>query len=193
MFQRPPGAVFHLAMVPAALWLVYAHSFPGYEFFGAAMASAFLLAAAVVWALRVATFVWATHKAAAHGPWRWLLTAPLGGLAIVAIVSSGLPLQTRWRLAADDFERAARAAPPPTDVDEWVSFDVPARIGSYRVLQAVRVGNGVIFYDAEGALFDDAGFAFLPSGPFAELNTGWFESPRFQPLGEGWYTWTASW
>lgn len=40
-----------------------------------------------------------------------------------------------------------------------------------------------MFYEATGLPFDDAGFAHLPSGPFPELDTGWFEPPRFEHLG----------
>ena len=112
---------------------------------------------------------------------------------VAGVAWAGLPLRARWELSKDEFQRAAAAAPAPTAVDEWVSFEVPDRIGSYRVVRAYRVGDAVIFYDAKGSFVDDAGFAYLPSGAFDELNTGWFEVPRFWALGDGWYTWTASW
>jgi hypothetical protein len=193
VLDRPPGWLFHLALVPAALWLLHAFSFPGFDFLGALLAVGLLGLAALAWALRVATYLWARRKGAAEGSWRWLVIAPLGGLLVIGMAWARLPLRARWELAKADFERAARQAPPVTDADEWVAFDVPGRIGSYRVIQSYRVGDAVIFYDSKGSLFDDAGFAYLPSGPFDELSTGWLDAPQFWSLGDGWYTWTASW
>lgn len=51
----------------------------------------------------------------------------------------------------------------------------------------------VVFDDSKGALFDFAGFAYLPSGPFDGLHTGSFEAPEFRSIGAGWYRWTARW
>jgi hypothetical protein len=46
---------------------------------------------------------------------------------------------------------------------------------------------------SERSFLDDAGFAYLPSGPDRKLDNAGFESPEFRALGGGWYTWTASW
>ncbi|MGY0002335.1 hypothetical protein [Micromonospora sp. I033] len=50
-----------------------------------------------------------------------------------------------------------------------------------------------MFYEANGYLIDDAGFAYLPDGPSPDLETPDFESPVFKHLGGAWYSWTASW
>jgi len=86
IFQRPPGWFFHAALVPAVLWLLYAFTFPGFDFFGAALALALLGLAALVWILRVATLLWARRKGSAAGSLRWLAVAPLGGLLVAAIL-----------------------------------------------------------------------------------------------------------
>ncbi len=85
--------------------------------------------------------------------------------------------------------RCAEAGP-----EGWVDVGVPARIGGYGIAHAACVPQGgFILYENSGAFFDDAGFAYLPDGPTQDLNTGWFEAPDFHPLGEGWYSFTASW
>lgn len=47
------------------------------------------------------------------------------------------------------------------------------------------------FYEGT-ALFDEAGFAYLPDGPTAEVQQS-LESPTFRSLGGGWYAFTARW
>ena len=84
-------------------------------------------------------------------------------------------------------------APVPSGPDEWTGLDIAGRIGSYTIWNVDQVGDPLIFYERQGALFNDAGFAYLPSGPFAELSTGWFEAPRFRHLGGPWHSFVASW
>lgn len=85
--------------------------------------------------------------------------------------------------------------PAPNKEDEWVSFEIPARVGEYDMqTTAFRVRNGAIFYDTTGTGFlDDAGIAYLPDGPNASLENGSFEIPDFKHLGGPWYSWGASW
>ncbi|MBM7785503.1 hypothetical protein [Tenggerimyces flavus] len=66
-------------------------------------------------------------------------------------------------------------------------------MGSYEVIRVETVPGGVLFYEANGNLFDDAGFAYLPGGPTPELENGGFESPNYRHLGGPWYAFTASW
>jgi hypothetical protein len=193
IFQRPPGWLFILVLVPLWLWFLYACSYPGFDFFGVGFALGLLAFTTLGWLLRVATFLWARRSGFASGSMWWLAVAPLGGLLVVGMAWRDLPLRVRWELAESDFARAVREAPPATGTNEWVAFDPPGQIGSYKVVRAFRVGDAVIFYESKGSLFDEAGFAYLPSGPFDELSTGWFEAPTFSSLGDGWYTWTASW
>nr|MDT0664056.1 hypothetical protein [Micromonospora sp. DSM 115978] len=69
----------------------------------------------------------------------------------------------------------------------------PTQLGSYQILYAYQVGDAVFFYEANGAGFDDAGFAYLPNGPDASFENTLFEAPSYNKLGGPWYSWTASW
>ena len=196
IFRRPPGRWFHgLLLGPFGLAL-HAASFPaGWESMWLWFASLPILAAAGVWALRVITYLVARSKRRAAGSaWRFLI-APAMGLLLVGLIATSVPLRVRWWQGRGDFERALASAPAAsTDRTEWTNFDVPESLGTYTIIDADRVGEAVIFAEATGSgVLDDAGFAYLPSGPFQELDTGWFESPRFVALGGGWYAWTASW
>jgi hypothetical protein len=123
----------------------------------------------------------------------WFLVAPVLGMTLVGLYGTSVPLRARWAISKGAFERVALTAPPPTTTYDWQSFDVPRRIGAYRITSAARVRDALIFHEKNGAFFDDAGFAYLPSGPFSQLENGSFEAPEFLSLGDGWYAWTASW
>lgn len=192
-FRRPPGVVFHLALVLPAVAFLYSVSVPGFDFLIWIVAYCILGAAALIWFLRAGTYLWAVWHHRATGSARWWLVAPVAGALVLALIWTDAPLRVRWALSRGDFQDAVALAPPATDPEGWVTFEVPNRLGSYRIIDANRVGDGVIFYERTGAFSNDAGFAYLPSGPFEELETGWFESPQFRSLGDGWYAWTASW
>jgi len=55
------------------------------------------------------------------------------------------------------------------------------------------VRGGAIFYEDHGAMFNDAGFAYLPHGPNRSVANTNFEAPVFSHPGGPWYSWTASW
>jgi hypothetical protein len=99
----------------------------------------------------------------------------------------------RWAASRDAFAAIVAGHPIPPAGSEWTPLTVPDRLGSYHIISASWVPGGAIFYEAHGNVFDDAGFAYLPGGPTAELDTVSFEGPRFRHLGGGWYRWTAGW
>jgi hypothetical protein len=80
----------------------------------------------------------------------------------------------------------------PDNTHDWNGFAIPERVGNYDVEpDAYRVKGGMIIFDSRGIA--DAGFAYLPDGPYPELENGSFEAPDYLPLGDGWYSWSASW
>lgn len=193
-FVRAPGVWFHALVAVLALVLLYLHSVPGWPNFAAwGVVVLALVLAAGVWVARAVLFVWGRRKGLDVGSARWFLVAPIGGLIVVSLLVAAVPLRARWELSDDAFAAIVSDAPPATEKTEWVGFDVPSRIGSFEITAAYRVGDAVILYEKNGYLSDDAGFAYLPSGPFPELNTGSFESPRFRHLSGPWYAWVASW
>lgn len=194
LLDRPPCSAFHAAVAAGlGLWL-WAWSVPGLSFSVWVAAVVALGLLGLGWTLRSATFLWARRQGRAIGSAVWFAVAPAAVVLALMLNTFDVPLRVRWTVSKPAFERVLHRAPPRTaDKQEWVDFAVPERIGTYRISQAYRVGDAVILYESNGALFDDAGFAHLPTGPFDELNTGWFEAPRFRPLGGHWYAWTASW
>ena len=193
ILDRPPGLVFHAALAAGlGLWL-WAGSVPGFGFSPWLAAALALGLLGLGWTLRAGTFVWARRRHRATGSAGWFAVAPAAVLLGLTLIVLDVPLRARFTASRGAFEALVDRAPPPTARADWVDFAVPERVGTYRINNAYRVGDAVIFYESTGAFIDDAGFAYLPNGPFDELDTGWFEGPQFRSLGHPWYAWTASW
>lgn len=186
IWSRTPGWLFHLTLVPAAVGLLWSHSSPGFGFFSWLLAVVVLGIAAAVWTARMAMFMVAKRRgAAARRLWTFVV-APVGGLLVLALLVGDVPLRTRWALSRDAF------ADVVGDVDQAAKWS-PKRLGLYEVTNVRRDGSAVFFYEKTGALFDDAGFAYLPLGTSSVRESGSFENPQFDDLGGAWYAWTASW
>jgi hypothetical protein len=169
--------------------MLWAWSYPGGDFFLFAMASLVLGCFALLWILKLLAAVQRRDRA-----WIWFAVAPMCGVAVLALLVADVPLQARWALSRGAFEDVAESAIAPAGgSSSWAEVNVPERIGLYDVVSAVRVPQGVIFWEATGNFMDDAGFAYLPDGPAEVEANGSFESPRFHHLDGPWYTWTASW
>jgi hypothetical protein len=194
MFRRPPGRLFHVVLIAVpAVWIVLVSTTPGPQWLFALPADWLVLIGAVIWAVRLGTYALARHHGRATGLERSFLIAPIAGVVVIALVWLEIPLRVRWAVSKPAFQAAVENAPPPTDVQNPIEFDASDWVGTYKVLFAYRVGDGAIFYEASGVGFDDAGFAYLPTGPFVEVESAGFERPQFRALGGGWYAWTASW
>ncbi|MEU4713265.1 hypothetical protein AB0F73_06325 [Micromonospora purpureochromogenes] len=171
-----------------ALILLWAFSVPGFSVIVALTGLTVLALAAVLWTVGAQL----SHRAGRTWPW-WLLVAPLLAAVTLTLLLTRAPLHSRWELSRGAFETVVARLPEPTAATRFDRVEAPARIGSYRIRTAYLVPGGVIFYESNGAFFNDAGFAYLPGGPSPSLQNGSFESPMFWPLGGGWYGWTASW
>lgn len=184
-----PGALFYSACAGASLILLYAVSVPGISVFAFAFACLCLLALAAVWLIKLARI----RRTSPRSQWTYLI-APVGGALVLMLVVLDLPFQARWSLSRDSFASEIDSLPAAVLSDEDADLPgFPRRLGLYSITQAYRVHGGVIFYEATGNFFDDAGFAYLPKGPTPDLETGSFESPEFHHLGGSWYSWNASW
>jgi hypothetical protein len=187
--RRAPGRIFHIQLIVPTFALLFAYSYPGVDFFIWFVSASWILASALVWAVWVVAY-WTAPKRSATDP--GFAIAPLAGLAVVLVVVLGLPLRIRWELSKSSFEAVAAAHPVAADT-EWTRVEAPDRIGLYTIWAVDQVGGSIIFYERSGALFDYAGFAYLPDGPTDDLDTGWFEAPEFHHLGGPWYSFVASW
>jgi hypothetical protein len=185
---RWPIWAFHFVVAAVAGCVLWSVSYPGSDFLLLAVSAFGSLVLAGIW------LGWTIFVASRTGRrWRWFLVGPVIGVLTVMLLASGVPLAIRWAASRDAFAAVVAGHPIPPAGSEWTRLAVPNQLGSYRILSANWVPGGAIFYEAHGNFFDDAGFAYLPAGPTAELDTGAFEAPRFRHLGGGWYRWTASW
>jgi hypothetical protein len=121
----------------------------------------------------------------------WFAVAPAGAVLVVATLATAAPLQVRWELSQPQFDAAVQEM--TRDKPDEIAVTDTARIGLYEVTYVTSVEGGILFYEANGSLFDDAGFAYLPNGPSPQMESGDFEDPAFQHLGGPWYAFTASW
>lgn len=188
-WHRPPGRLFHLLLVlPALVWL-WAWSVPGFDL-PLWMPSAMALGlGALVWGVRLLTYVVARIRQQPTTGGRRFLVAPVCGAIALGLVIADVPLKARWAASRSSFETVVDEA---LEDDDFESVD-DQRLGLYSVTNVYRQGDAVIFYERTGSVSDDAGFAYLPDGPFPELENGGFERPEFRHLGGPWYAWTASW
>lgn len=192
LWASPPRFFFHTVLLSPVALLLYSLSYPGYYVEGALWLLA-LLAFACVWGARATTYVIARRSGRARrSPW-WFLVAPVLAVIVVALAVFDVPLRVRFNDDRGEFQAIVDATPPAGSVDDWRNVEVPDVVGSYRIVNAARAGDAMIFYEATGAFFDDAGFAYLPHGPDPALERPGFEAPTFQHLVGDWYAWTASW
>lgn len=182
-FQRPPRWVFHIILIVPTVVLLIAASVPGTMFFLSILALWVFVIGALLWLVRVVLYASARVRGRAGGSAIWCFVAPVAGCVVLLLLVTDAPLRLRWAGSHSDFARAVEDAP----------FAVDRHLGSYEVTSAVRAGNGVLFWEANGAFLDYAGFAYLPDGPESLRGNGGLESPEFTSLGGGWYAWTASW
>jgi hypothetical protein len=194
IWSCPPGLFFHIVVAIPSVALLYVMSFPGAPFLGDVLAGLALLVAASVWAFRALTYFVSRRRSKAHGNAAWFSVAPLGGVVVLTLLWTSLPLRLRWAASQSAFDNIVEDLQPLPSRNEIVRLSVGDRVGLYRIRHAYQKGDAVIFYEVTGSGFlNDAGFAYLPSGPFAELSSASFEGPRFRHLGGAWYSWTASW
>ncbi len=189
LWRRSPRWLFHVALVPPTLGLLWSCSVPGFAYFLWLGSAALLAVGAFIWAARSISYLVARRRGRSDGRTSWFLVAPVAGLLVLALILIDVPLRARWAVSRSGFETVVQEAKK----DESFSSIGNQRVGLYQVLHVYSQGEAVIFYEKTGAFSDDAGFAYLPHGPFSGLENGGFERPEFWHLGGHWYAWTASW
>jgi len=190
LFRRPPQRAFHGVLVATSLLVLWSLSYPGAQFLGLILAFWVLSAAAIVWAVRALTYTVAWRRATRTGAAWWFLVAPVGAVLITALLIARVPLRVRWEIGRSEFEQALASV--QHDPEKWTGWS-DRGVGTYTITHVQVVERGVIFYERTGALISNAGFAYLPQGPSADMATGAFENPQWVALGDHWYSWTASW
>lgn len=190
LFRRPPRRLFHGVLVATGIVVLWAFSFPGVHFIAVIPCIWIVGVAAITWTVRGVTYLVARRKGKAHGSAWWFALAPLGAVALGALLSASVPLRLRWEFSKSAFDKAVEDV--RSDPEVWSAWN-PRRIGMYKVNVVRVVPQGILFYDDVGSFIDDAGFAYLPEGPSDDMASGIFEHPQWFALGDHWYAWTASW
>lgn len=184
--SRVADWLFYSLVALACLGLLYVASLPGSPLIWLLPALGLWLAVGIVWLVRLISAIQRRSFTPS------LVIAPLVVLVLVALFLSPLPLQARFALSRSAFEQAVRSL--PENQAEGGSLGM---VGTYRISEWTRTGDGVLFYSASGTgLVDQAGFAYSPNGvPKALTNSDdpGFEVLGWQDLGGGWYSWQASW
>lgn len=178
---------FHLVIVAAASGVLWSESYPGWQLS--------LLAASGCTSVLVGCFWlgWTIHIASTTDRWRrWFPIAPVIGVLTLVLLCTDAPFKTRWAASQGAFAAAVAGHPIPPPGSAWESLTVPRRLGLYTITSAGWVPGGAIFYEAQGDVFNNAGFAYLPGGPTADVETTARQSAYFHPLGGGWYRWTGT-
>jgi hypothetical protein len=190
MDGEPRWRTFTAVVVGAGIALLWSVSVPGFGYSLFLFAVVMLAVTAVLWLLRLIR-AW---RRGSGWSW-WFAMGPVWVVMLGLLIVAGVPLTVRWEISRPWFDAQVADLPPVTfsDSDDWHGRDVPPVVGLYRIVSIEQAPAGVIFYEATGSLFDDAGFAYLPAGPQPSLATGSFEDPQFRHLGGHWYAWTASW
>jgi hypothetical protein len=193
LWRRPPHHWFHLALVPPTLLLLWSVSVPGISWTAYVVGQFVLTLAALVWIVRCAGHAVAWHRGRREGRAAWIVVSPVCAVLTASLVVTDVPLRARWEASEDAFDEFVATLPEAGPSQEWRPLPPPGRLGWYDIRDVRQIGEAVILWEASGAFSDDAGFAFLPEGPFPELESGSFENPTFEHLGGPWYAWTASW
>lgn len=206
-----PGGRFGVAYVGftcvVAVLYLWAISVPGVRFLPwlAAVYGAGLIV--VVWVVAAVVTLVGLARGTNRRIGRYLLTVPLIALVMLAAGITEAPLRVRFEPARSDFTEFAQQALAAAegvegaDLESMTGADpawnalnpeVPLAIGGFPLRRARVFPEGLVIFDRQGALFDDAGFAYLPDGEFPP-GDGSFESPDFRSLGGDWYAFTSSW
>ncbi|MEV4508778.1 hypothetical protein AB0K00_07445 [Dactylosporangium sp. NPDC049525] len=178
---------FHLVIVAAASGVFWSASYPGSNLFLFAASGCTSVLAGCFW------LGWTIYVAKATDSWRsWFLIGPVIGVLTLVLLCTGAPFKTRWAASRGAFAAVVAGHPIPPLGSAWESFTVPRRLGLYSITEAGWVPGGAIFYEAQGDAFNSAGFAYLPGGPTADVETAAKQSAYFHPLGGDWYRWTGT-
>jgi hypothetical protein len=177
---------FHLVVAAAAGGVLWPVSYPGGDLFLFAVGGCASMLVGCFW------LGWTIYVATTTSGWRtWFLIGPVIGALTLVLLCTGAPFKVRWAASRGAFAAVVAGHPIPPPGSALEDFIVPRRLGLYRITRADWVPGGAVFYAAHGDFYG-AGFAYLPGGPTAELNTALLESPEFERLGGSWYSWTGN-
>jgi hypothetical protein len=114
---------------------------------------------------------------------RWT-AAPVMAVAVIALISAGMPFKARFALSESSLESFARtvaSSPASTDhPDQWV--------GLYSLTSIDRTEDGAQFLISDTGFLNRYGFAWSPKGPPAEeSHTG------YTHVQGPWYIWEMQW
>lgn len=172
--NEPPRWWFHGLLAVPTVAALYLATTPTRDLGAAFLLLLVLGSFALCWFARLVLFTVCQWRLSA-----WFAVAPLCGFLCAAAFHYDVPLKARWAYAQGDFDRVVSDL---TSADGDGQPDVPGRLGSYRVLGAERLGDGVRFRTSDG-LWGPSGFAWFPDDPASEGS--------YSHLRGDWYLWTS--
>ncbi len=186
LWHRAPGWVFHGVTAIGAAGLLWSASYPYGSMLLGIVFAWWILACAAVWLVRLIAYV-AGRKQPSGRPWPFLI-APVGGILVLAIGLTSLPLHARWTASRGAFDARADALVVQAERADADPGDIllrDDRVALYTVDFAHVDEHGNAFFSIAGSGFiDRGGFARFADEPPADT-TG----DRFEHLGGDWYLW----
>ena len=213
---RQWAIAYVVSTVVAALLYLWSISVPGVRFTSWMIGFWGLVAAAVIWVVVVVVTVVRVVRGRSRRVPRALVAVALIGVVVVVCRVTDLPTVLLFEPSREQFTEfaqqaradaaevvatapdgggsAAPAGPPAVPTGpEWNALNpqVPERIGPFDLSGARVLPEGVLIFERSGALFDDAGFAYLPGSdipPSVDAPGSW----EFRAIGGDWYVFTRS-
>lgn len=141
----------------------------------------------VVWAIAAL----AVGRRAPHR-WRWAVLPLVVGVVALALVTQ-VPHRLRWEASRSAFDEVvAEQTEPGLDRSTVRELGRGRSIGLMESDRVYQQGEAVVFEMGSGFIFTTVGYAYLPDGPFAELEINKLGVPEFERFDGDWYRWSAS-
>lgn len=182
----------HGALGVVAVAVVVASSAPGnaaIQMFGVVV----LFWAGLIWAaVTLSALAQRRRGVPVVHPWRWTVLPLVVGAVALALVTQA-PHRLRWEASRSAFDEVVTAQ-TQADLDRFSVREL-GRNRSLGLMEADRVyqqGEAVVFEMGSGFIFTTVGYAYLPDGPFPELQINQLGVPEFERFDGDWYRWSAS-
>lgn len=188
MWRRAPGWAFTGLTAVGAFLLVWSASYPTGSAPLFLLGFAWLVPCALVWTVRLITYLVGLRNEHRSGPFWPFLVAPVGAVATLALCSSTLPLDVRWAVSRSAFDTEAdqlQAESERRGVGEDHLLIEDEQIGLYAVSSAWVDEHGNAFFVVNGSGFiDGGGFARFPGD--VPTPSG---DDDYEHLQGDWYVW----
>jgi hypothetical protein len=211
-WRTAPGALFHAACAATALGWMVAAATPGWSWPRVLVCAIGTLVLALLWIVRLAGFSLDRAATSMRGRRRSFIVLPALTMLTSVVLWAGLPMRVAfersrpafdelaldWQLEVDSWRAMPTGGLPRPEFEERVqlrTIDAPPHLGWYGV-SSVRADLDRLIVFTSGAPMGamtgsaSAGFAYAPDGDLPTAGPD-LDFADYQPLGDGWYSFTA--